>query len=119
MSHTHWDPALIDRLFINAPAPPVCPFRTKKECDENWTQFQHGHLGVPCVKEFQPAKQTTRRKDGTVITQKGQPSSVATCTIVSHPEVGESFAGSLARQRAAAPPSYNERLAQLGKRTRR
>jgi hypothetical protein len=66
------------------------------------------------VKEFQPAKATTRRKDGTVITQKGQPSSVATCTITDHPEVGESFKQNLSRQLAAAPPEYNESLARKG-----
>lgn len=83
-----------------------CRFRTKKLCDENYTQFTHGHLGWECVKEFQPAKSTTHRKDGTVITRKGEPSSVATCTIPSVVPDGASFEQSLAIQLLSAPETY-------------
>lgn len=61
---------------------PTCRFPTKKACDEYWTQFQHGHLGVPCVKEVQMSA-----------TRKGQPNKIATCTITKSPPKGLSFEG--------------------------
>ena len=54
---------------------------TMKACDENYTQWLHGHPGEPCVKQFQPSK-----------TKRGQMNSIATCTIVVTPEHGQSFA---------------------------
>lgn len=104
MSHTHWDGG------------PVCRFRTIKACDENWTQFQHGHLGYPCVKEFQPSK-----------SKRGKVNTIKTCTIVKHPEKGESFRQNLQRQMEAAPQAwkdaneqaYNDRHARTGGNTRR
>ncbi len=61
-------------------AAPVCRFRTIKACDENWTQFQHGHMGTPCVKAFQEMK-----------TKRGTPSKVATCTITEDAPAGMSY----------------------------
>ena len=68
---------------------------TKKACDTEYTQFHHGHAGRECVMEFPIAKKTSRRADGTVITQKGEQSRVASCTIVTTPEHGLSFEGLL------------------------
>jgi hypothetical protein len=91
----------LDHPFYNRA--PWCRFPTIKACDENWTQFQHGHLGRPCVKQYQPSK-----------TKRGATNSIATCVIIDHAEVGESFKQNLDRQLAAAPPSYNESLARKG-----
>ena len=83
--HTHWDGG------------PTCRFPTVKACAENWTQFNHGHLGYPCQKEYQPSK-----------SKRGQTNKVATCTIVKHPEKGQSFKATLAEQIAAAPPEWRQ-----------
>lgn len=85
MPHKHWpdDHPFYDRA-------PFCGFATQKACDKNWTQFRHGHLGRPCVKEIKPSK-----------SKKGQPNTIATCTIVNTQSPGLSFAGELARQRSA------------------
>lgn len=103
MSHSHWDGG------------PTCRFKTKKACDENFTQYQHGHLGRPCVKEFQPSK-----------SKRGKVNTIATCTIVDRPEHGESFAANLQRQIEAAPQewrdaaqAYNDEHAHGGVKNRR
>lgn len=75
MAHTHWD----------EPGHPICDLPTMKACDERWTQYQHGHLGEPCVKAIQESK-----------TKKGQANKLATCTLVRTPERGMSFEQSLA-----------------------
>lgn len=67
---------------------PTCPHRTQKACDEQWTQFSHGHIDRPCIKAIQESK-----------TKRGQPNKIATCTIIDLPEVGMSFEGFLRWQR--------------------
>lgn len=78
----------------------TCRFATLRECDENVTQFQHGHLGHPCVKDFQPSK-----------SKRGQMNKTATCTIIDLPEAGRSFEQSLADQMARAPQAYRDDVA--------
>lgn len=78
---------------------PVCRFPTKKACDENFTQYQHGHLGTPCVKQQQPSK-----------SKRGQMNKTETCVLVTRPERGESFAAGLARQRTLVPTPTSGRV---------
>lgn len=73
--HKHWPE---DHPFYARA--PICPHPTKKKCDEQWTQFQHGHSGTPCIKEIQESK-----------SKRGQMNKVATCTLVRLPESGMSF----------------------------
>lgn len=72
-----------------------CRFKTKKACDENFTQFTHGHMGTPCVKDFQESK-----------SKKGRMNSIATCTIIVPQPEGLSFEAGLAIQVLAAPESW-------------
>lgn len=76
MTHTHRDEGQ------------ACSFKTMKACDENWTQFSHGHIGRPCIKAIQESK-----------TKKGQANKIATCTITAYPEKGMSFMGFLRWQK--------------------
>lgn len=96
-------------MHKHTPAGITCRFATKKRCDENWTQFLHGHMGWPCVKQFQPTKSRSKAKDGTV-RPKGSVGSIATCTIIKHPELGQSFSQTLAEQIAQAPQSWRDEL---------
>lgn len=77
-----------------------CRYRLKRECDEVMTQFNHGHLGVECVKDFQPSK-----------TKRGQMNKTATCTIINLPDKGQSFDTSLVEQVARAPQPWRDELA--------
>ena len=88
MSHTHWDGG------------PTCRFRTMRECNENMTQYNHGHLGRPCVKQQQPSK-----------SKRGRMNKTETCTLIETP-AGKSFAQNLADQIAAAPPEWRRTLEQ-------
>ena len=92
MSHTHWDGG------------PTCRFRTMRECNENMTQYNHGHLGRPCVKQQQPSK-----------SKRGRMNKTETCTLIESP-AGKSFAGELQSQLDAAPPEWRAEL-ELWKRT--
>lgn len=76
-----------------------CRYRTKRECDEVMTQFNHGHLGRECIKDFQPSK-----------SKRGKMNATATCTIIQQPESGLSFAGSLEAQMSRAPQSWHDDL---------
>lgn len=87
-SHTHLDGG------------PPCRFPTIKRCDENWTQFLHGHLGRPCVKQFQESK-----------SKRGRMNSIATCTLVTHSPTGQSFAAAIADAIAQAPQEWRDELA--------
>lgn len=71
-THKHWPGD--DPRYASAP---WCLLPTKKACDEVWTQFQHGHMGVACVKAIQPSK-----------TRKGEANKIATCTLVQPPGHG-------------------------------
>lgn len=62
-----------------------------RECGERLTQFDHGHLGSPCIKDFQESK-----------SKRGKMNTIATCTIITRPEHGQSFDTSLATQLAGA-----------------
>ena len=84
--HKHWPE---DHPFYERA--PFCDLPTKGACDQRWTEFQHGHAGQACVKDYRIAEKTSKRKDGTVITQKGEASRVATCTIVNLPDHGQSM----------------------------
>lgn len=70
MAHTHWEPCLLERLYVNPPTPPVCDMRTKAACDERHLTFLHGHLGTPCVKQIQESK-----------SKRGRMNKIATCTL--------------------------------------
>lgn len=63
---------------------PWCPHPTKKACDEVWTQYQHGHLGTPCVKQIQPSK-----------SKRGKMNKIETCILVVSGGPGLSFLGTL------------------------
>ena len=84
--HTHWDGG------------PECRFASKRECNEAMTQYNHGHLGHPCVKQLQPSK-----------SKRGKMNSIETCTLIETP-TGKSFAQELADQLAAAPPEWRRTL---------
>lgn len=80
-SHTHWPPDLIERLYLPPyPVAPVCRFKTKRECDEFYTTYLHGHTGTPCVKAIQESK-----------TKRGRMNKIATCTLIGQ-ELGGSDA---------------------------
>ena len=98
MSHNHatsWQAAEAERLGI---ALPECRFRTRKACDENLTQFNHGHLGHPCVKELQESK-----------SKRGRMNSTPTCILIVTPS-GQSFDALLKDQLAQAPQSWHDEL---------
>lgn len=83
-----------------------CRFRTMKLCDENATQFAHGHLGHECIKQQQESK-----------TKRGRMNKTATCTIINLPEKGQSFDTLLQAQLAQAPQSWHDELAAWERRT--
>jgi hypothetical protein len=64
-----------------------CDLPTKGACDTRFTQYQHGHLGRPCVKMIQESK-----------SHRGRMNKIETCSIIESPEVGMSAAGLLAWQ---------------------
>lgn len=70
MTHSHWEPGLLERIFVNQPPAPICDMATKKLCDERFTTYLHGHLGKPCVKQIQPSK-----------SKRGKMNTLATCVL--------------------------------------